>query len=165
MYIQFDISDFSVTISSFFLIPFYYLVIWFLASSSPLLSKSNKKTHRFIDVFLKRIFKSYECSAFKLIKRCKKGVFSHKVHLIIPWILTLPYHFGILPWQMNSIFIIVLFLLNLPQNSLFCKVFWGYYDMLWNYRLWQIRARLSKLLLPVAFFEFPKHCFRNPCLN
>ena len=36
----------------------------------------------------------------------------------------------ILPWQMNSIFIIVLFLLNLPQNSLFCKVFWGYYDML-----------------------------------
>ena len=107
MYIQFDISDFSVTISSFFLIPFYYLVIWFLASSSPLLSKSNKKTHRFIDVFLKRIFKSYECSAFKLIKRCKKGVFSHKVHLIIPWILTLPYHFGILPWQIKSTRILI----------------------------------------------------------
>lgn len=122
MYIQFDISDFSVTISSFFLIPFYYLVIWFLASSSPLLSKSNKKTHRFIDVFLKRIFKSYECSAFKLIKRCKKGVFSHKVHLIIPWILTLPYHFGILPWQMNKILIINFSCSKMPCVAEFCKV-------------------------------------------
>ena len=121
MYIQFDISDFSVTISSFFLIPFYYLVIWFLASSSPLLSKSNKKTHRFIDVFLKRIFKSYECSAFKLIKRCKKGVFSHKVHLIIPWILTLPYHFGILPWQMNKTLIINFSCSKMPCIALFCK--------------------------------------------
>ena len=54
------------------------------------------------------------------------------------------------PWQTNSIFIIVLFLLVLPQNALFCKGFRGYCDMLWNYRLWQIRARLSKLLLPVS---------------
>ena len=56
----------------------------------------------------------------------------------------------ILPWQMKSIFIIVLFLLVLPRNALFCKGFWGYGKMLWNYRLWQIRAELSTLLLPVS---------------
>ena len=28
-----------------------------------------------------------------------------------------------LPWQINSIFIIVLFLLDLPGNALFCEVF------------------------------------------
>ena len=42
------------------------------------------------------------------------------------------------------------FLLVLPRNALFCKGFWGYGKMLWNYRLWQIRAELSKLLLPVS---------------
>ena len=51
---------------------------------------------------------------------------------------------------MKSTFIIVLFLLNLPRNALFCKVFWDYGDMLCNYRLWLIRAELSKLLLPVS---------------
>ena len=56
----------------------------------------------------------------------------------------------VLPWQMNNIFIIVLFLLVLPRNALFCKGFWGYCDMLWNYRLWQIRAELSMLLLLVS---------------
>ena len=34
------------------------------------------------------------------------------------------------PWQTNSIFIIVLFLLVLPRNALFCKGFRGYCDML-----------------------------------
>ena len=42
------------------------------------------------------------------------------------------------------------FLLISPRNALFCKGFWGYSKMLWNYRLWQIRAKLSKLLLPVS---------------
>ena len=36
----------------------------------------------------------------------------------------------ILPWQMNSIFIIILFLLVLPRNALFCKGFRDYCDML-----------------------------------
>ena len=36
----------------------------------------------------------------------------------------------ILPWQMKSTLIIVLFLLVLPRNALFCKGFWGYCDML-----------------------------------
>ena len=55
-----------------------------------------------------------------------------------------------MPWQMNSIFIIVLVLLVLPRNALFCEEFRGFFVMLWNYRLWQIRARLSKLVLPVS---------------
>ena len=35
-----------------------------------------------------------------------------------------------LPWQMNSTFIIVLFLLVLPQNALFCKDSWEFCDVL-----------------------------------
>ena len=35
----------------------------------------------------------------------------------------------ILPWQMNNTFIIVLFLLDLPRNALFCKGFRGYCEM------------------------------------
>ena len=31
----------------------------------------------------------------------------------------------ILPWQMKSTLIIVLFLLLLPRNALFCKIFWN----------------------------------------
>ena len=34
------------------------------------------------------------------------------------------------PWQMKSTFIIILFLLVLPRNALFCKGFWDYCDML-----------------------------------
>ena len=64
--------------------------------------------------------------------------------------LSLRVDLQILPWQIKSTFIIVLVLLVLPRNALFCKSFRGYCDMLWNYRLWQIRARLSKLLLPVS---------------
>ena len=51
---------------------------------------------------------------------------------------------------MKSTLIIILFLLVLPRNALFCEGFRGYCDMLRNYRLWQIRARLSMLLLPVS---------------
>ena len=56
----------------------------------------------------------------------------------------------ILPWQIKRIFIIILFLLILHRNALFCKDFWDSCSLLWNYRLWHIRARLSKLLLPVS---------------
>ena len=34
---------------------------------------------------------------------------------------------SVLPWQMNSTFIIVLFLLVLPGNALFCKGFRVFY--------------------------------------
>ena len=83
-----------------------------------------------------------------------------------------------LPWQMKSTLIVVLFLLVLPRNAIprlssrsrqsqnarlckhigmlrsllrvFCKGFQGYDDMLWKCRLWQTRADLSMLLLPVS---------------
>ena len=55
-----------------------------------------------------------------------------------------------MPWQIKSIFIIVLFLLDLSQNALFCRNFRDYSEMPLNYRLWQIKAELSKLLLPVS---------------
>lgn len=51
---------------------------------------------------------------------------------------------------MKRIFSIVLFLLNLPQNALFCKGFWDSCSLLWNYRLWWISAEWSILLLPVS---------------
>ena len=65
-------------------------------------------------------------------------------------LLTFGRSFQRVPWQMNSIFIIILFLLVLPRNALFCKGFRDYCDMLWNYRLWQTRAELGMLLLPVS---------------
>ena len=39
-----------------------------------------------------------------------------------------------LPWQMKSTFIIVLFLLVLPRNALFCEGFRVSCSLLWNYR-------------------------------
>ena len=79
---------------------------------------------------------------------------------------------------MKSILIIILFLLVLPRNALFCKGFRGYDDMLWNYRLWQIRAELGKLLLPVSskigskmkilttkdFYYLPGNSLINGCI-
>ena len=55
-----------------------------------------------------------------------------------------------LPWQMKSIFIIVLFLLELPRNALFCKEFWGFVKCVFLLHSWQNRARWSKLLRAVS---------------
>ena len=65
-------------------------------------------------------------------------------------LLTFGRSFQRVPWQMNNTFIIVLFLLDLPRNALFCKGFRVSCSLLWNYRLWRIGAELSKLLLPVS---------------
>ena len=107
---------------------------------------------------------------------------SKAFHQIMPCVASvcegMHYHKTGVPWQTKSIFIIVLFLLNLSRNALprlssrsrqsqnarlckhigtlcsllrvFCKGFRGYDDMLWKCKLWQIRAELSKLLLPVS---------------
>ena len=56
----------------------------------------------------------------------------------------------ILPWQMNSTFIIVLFLLDLPRNALFCKGFRRFVKCLILLASWQNRARWSKLLRAVS---------------
>ena len=64
-----------------------------------------------------------------------------------PWFYWLPI---VLPWQINKTFIIVMFFLDLPGNALFCKEFRGFFVMLWNVWMWQIRASFSKLLLPLS---------------
>ena len=79
---------------------------------------------------------------------------SKAFHQILPRVAPvcegLHYHKTGVLWQINKTLIIVLFLFDLSRNALFCKGFWDYYDMIQNYRLWQIRAELSKLLLPVS---------------
>ena len=55
-----------------------------------------------------------------------------------------------LPWQMKSIFIIVLFLLELPRNALFCKGFRGFVKCVFWLDSWQNMARWSKLLRAVS---------------
>ena len=47
---------------------------------------------------------------------------------------------------MKSTLIIVLFLLVLPRNALFCKGFLEFCEMLQYYSSWQIGAELSKSL-------------------
>ena len=50
-----------------------------------------------------------------------------------------------LPWQMKSTFIIVLFLLVLPRNALFCKGFWLFCcDLVFALKL-QIMANQSRI--------------------
>lgn len=56
----------------------------------------------------------------------------------------------ILPWQMKSIFIIVLFLLDLPRNALVCRGFWEFMKCVFWLASWQNGAKWSKLSLPVS---------------
>ena len=82
--------------------------------------------------------------------RSNSKAFRHILPCVAPVCESMHYHKTGVPWQMNNTFIIVLFLLNLPRNALFCMGFGGSCSLLWNYILWQIRARLSKLLLSVS---------------
>ena len=51
---------------------------------------------------------------------------------------------------MNSTFIIVLFLLDLPRNALFCKEFRGFVKCVFFLASWQNGAKWSKLLRAVS---------------
>ena len=55
-----------------------------------------------------------------------------------------------LPWQMKSTFIIVLFLLNLLRDELFCKGFRDFQFSLSKCRMLQNSAKKSKLLPPLS---------------
>ena len=67
-----------------------------------------------------------------------------------------PVHEGInysktgVPWQMNNIFIIVLFLLELTRNALFCKEFREFVKCVILLASWQNRARWCNLLRAVS---------------
>ncbi len=78
---------------------------------------------------------------------------SHTMPIIAPQVPIVPYtkqQSLLLPWQMKSIFIIVLFLLVLPQNALFCKGFRGFVKCVYWLTSWQNRAKWSKLLWAVS---------------
>ena len=79
---------------------------------------------------------------------------SKALRLILPCVAPvcegMHYHKTGMPWQMNSIFIIVLFLLDLPRNALFCKGFRGFVKYVFLLASWQNRARWSKLLRAVS---------------
>ena len=115
----------------------------------------NKAT---ISVVLLPTIVAFTISIYLSIQPCslssKVGSIVQFICLIMPCLAQvcerLRSHTTDLPWQTKSTFIIVLFLLVLPRNALFCKGFRGYCKMLWNYRLWQIRAEPCKLLLPVS---------------
>ena len=55
-----------------------------------------------------------------------------------------------LPWQMKSTFIIVINLLFLPRNPLFCEVFRVFYKSVVSMSTRQIIANFYKLRLPVS---------------
>jgi hypothetical protein len=74
-----------------------------------------------------------------------------------PILLAISHFYYRLPWQMNSILIIVLFLLELLRNALFCKEFRGFVKCVFGMASWQNRARWSKLLLPVSSKVSSKH--------
>ena len=55
-----------------------------------------------------------------------------------------------LPWQMKSTLIIVLFLLDLSRNAMFCKGFWDYGDYALKLQNVANQSRIEQLLLPVS---------------
>ena len=74
----------------------------------------------------------------------------HILPCVAPVCEGMHYHKTGVPWQTNSIFIIVLFLLVLPRNALFCKGFQRFVKCVILLASWQNRARWSKLLRAVS---------------
>ena len=117
--------------------------------NSPLLLRNYPNTFAFIPI---------PPMSLSSRNRSNSKSFRHILPHVAPVCKGMHYHKTGVPWQMNSIFIIVLFLLVLPRNSLprlssrsrqsqnarlckhigtlrsllrvFCKGFWGYCDML-----------------------------------
>ena len=116
-------------------------LVYLPSLSSPLLLRISPHTFAFIPI---------PSMSLSSRNRSNSKAFRHILPRVAPVCEGMHYHKTGVPWQTKSTFIIILFLLVLPRNALFCKGFRGYCEMLWNYRLWQIRARLSKLLLPVS---------------
>ena len=109
--------------------------------SSPLLLRNYPNTFAFISI---------PPMSLSSLNRSNSKAFRPIMPYSAPVCEGMHYHKTGVLWQMKSTFIIILFLLVLPRNALFCKGFRGYCDMLWKCRLWQIRAELSRLLLPVS---------------
>ena len=122
----------------------------------------NKAT---ISVVLLPTIVAFTISIYLSIQPCslssKVGSIVQFICLIMPCLAQvcerLRSHTTDLPWQTKSTFIIVLFLLVLPRNALFCKGFRGFVECVFGMASWQNRARWSKLLLPVSSKVSSKH--------
>ena len=112
-----------------------------MPASSPLLLRISPHTFAFIPL---------PAMCLSSRNRSNSKAFRHILPCIAPVCEGMHYHKTGVPWQIKSTFIIILFFLVLPRNALFYKGFWDSFSLLWNYRLWQIRAELSGLLLPVS---------------
>ena len=125
------------TIVAFYVQNFVYVP----SLSSPLLLRNYPNTFAFIPI---------PPMSLSSWNRSNSKAFRHIMPCVAPVCEGMHYHKTGVPWQMKSIFIIILVLLVLPQNVLFCKGFWDSCRFLWNYRLWLIGAEPCKLLLPVS---------------
>ena len=89
--------------------------------SSPLLLRISPNTFAFIPI---------QPMSLSSRNRSISKAFRHILPRVAPVCEGMHYHKTGVPWHTKSTFIIVLFLLVLPQNALFCKGFRGYCDML-----------------------------------
>ena len=109
--------------------------------SSPLLLRISPNTFLFIPILPMGLSSR---------NRSNSKAFCHVLPRVAPVCEGMHYHKTGVPWQMNSIFIIVLFLLVLPRNALFCEGFRGFVKYVFLLASWQNRARWSKLLRAVS---------------
>ena len=105
----------------FSLSPIMASIIHIHPLSSPLLLRNYPNTFAFIPI---------PPMSLSSRNRSNSKSFRHILPHVAPVCEGMHYHKTGVPWQMKSTFIIVLFLLNLPRNALFCKEFRGYRDML-----------------------------------
>lgn len=112
-----------------------------LSLSSPLLLRISPHTFDFIPI---------PSMSLSSRKRSIFNAFRHILPCVAPLCEDMHYHKTGVPWQMKSTLIIVLFLLVLPRNALFCKGFRGFVKCVFWMASWQNRARWSKLLRAVS---------------
>ena len=96
-------------------------LVYLPSLSSPLLLRISPHTFAFIPI---------PSMSLSSRNRSNSKAFRHILPCIAPVCEGMHYHKTGVPWQMKRTLIIVLVLLVLPRNALFCKGFRGYCDML-----------------------------------
>ena len=91
-----------------------------------------------------------ELSGGSMSHRSNSKAFRHIMPCSAPVCEGMHYHKTGVPWQMKSTFIIVLFLLELPRNTLFCEGFREFVKCIFLLASWQNMARWSRLLQAVS---------------
>ena len=96
-------------------------LVYLPSLSSPLLLRISPHTFAFIPI---------PSMSLSSRNRSNSKAFRHILPRVAPVCEGMHYHKTGVPWQMKRTLIIVLVLLVLPRNALFCKGFRGYCDML-----------------------------------